>query len=120
MSERSELTPCILYLQECPSSHADPVEWLTAMILRRRHGPLTRLVSSISDDKDDDDFAELFNPMSFYSKFSKSVYTVNTSKNISEVPVSGKTISSISLENMLAISIYKHCESSDIAASAHC
>ena len=66
-------------LQECPSSHADPVEWLTAMILRRRRDPSTRLVSSISDDKDDD-FAESFDPMSFYSKFSKSVYTVNTSK----------------------------------------
>ena len=79
----------ILNLQECPGSHADPVEWLTAMILRRRRDPSTRLVSSISDDKDNDDFAELFDPMSFYSKFSKSVYTVNTSKTF---------LSSISLE----------------------
>ena len=60
-----------LNLQEGPNSHADPVEWLTAMILRGRCGPS---VSSISNDKDDDDFAELFDPMSFYSKFSLSPY----------------------------------------------
>ena len=76
-------------LQECPSSHADPVEWLAAMILRRRRDPSTRLVSSISDDKDNDDFAESFDPVSSYSKFSKSLYTVNTSKTF---------LSSISLE----------------------
>ena len=49
-----------LNLQECPGSYADPVERLTAMILRRRRDPSTRLVSSISDDKDNDDFAVLF------------------------------------------------------------
>ena len=82
-------------LQECPSSHADPVEWLTAMILRRRRDPSTRLVSSISDDKDNDDFAESFDPVSSYSKFSKSVYIYcQYVKNISIVHFAG---------NMLAI-----------------
>ena len=89
----------MLNLQECPSSYADPVEWLTAMILRRRRDPSTRLVSSISDDKDNDDFAELLDPMSFYKKFFLSPYILSLRQKHFYHPFHWKYVSNIILYN---------------------